>query len=683
MNFFARGLLAFLSLVLVSFAAENEPAAAKEPDWSRWTPELSLRYRSIGDTAVSVAGRLVAYVVRDPRVEGEKSEFINQIYVAATDGSRDVRYTRPDLSASNPRFSPNGKHLAFRAKTGDKESKQQLWVMPVGGGEAEAITEAKADITSVRWSPDSSRIGYLMPDPPTKEEEADKKEKRDVILVHQQFKYAHVYSIPVEPDASGKREPQRLTDGEFHVTGFDWSPDGETVVFAFQDDPLINSARTSGDISLIPSDGGTIIPLVTNPGSDKDPVFSPDGSLIAFLSSGARLEPVGLSDVYVVEPRAGATPRKLDETYNRSPSLIGWTEAGKDVIVGEAIRTLSRIQALPADGAEARDLIAPSGTVSRASVSRDGRTLAYAYSALNDPVEVFARRAAAATAERLSSINRSVPKPPMGDTRLVTWKSSDGTAVEGLLTAPVGYRAGDKVPLILLIHGGPAGKFGQTFTGALSIYPLQVFAQLGYAVLRPNPRGSTGYGKDFRYANVNDWGQGDYEDIMAGVDRLLADGVADPERLFVMGWSYGGYLTSYVVTRTARFKAASMGAGLPNLVSMVYSTDIPEYLVAHMGGNELWEDYETYQKHSAMYRLNEITTPTQVIHGQNDLRVPFDQGREFFMALDRIGVPTEMVVYPRTPHGPTEPKFQMDVSGRIIDWFAKFGGPPRLDANEH
>jgi dipeptidyl aminopeptidase/acylaminoacyl peptidase len=260
----------------------------------------------------------------------------------------------------------------------------------------------------------------------------------------------------------------------------------------------------------------------------------------------------------------------------------------------------------------------------------------------------------------------------MGRTEKLTWRSPDGTEIEGLLTYPVGYREGERVPLVLNIHGGPAGVFSESFTGAPAIYMLQTFAQKGYAILRPNPRGSTGYGKDFRYANVRDWCVGDYDDVISGVDAVIGRGVADPERLFVMGWSYGGYMTSCVVSRTDRFRAASMGAGLPNLVSMVHTTDIPDYLVAHQGGKELWEDIESYMRHSAMFKLGEIVTPTQILHGENDLRVPFGQGQEFYVALQRKGVPTEMAVYPRTPHGPREPKLLMDVTPRILAWFERF-----------
>jgi dipeptidyl aminopeptidase/acylaminoacyl peptidase len=294
--------------------------------------------------------------------------------------------------------------------------------------------------------------------------------------------------------------------------------------------------------------------------------------------------------------------------------------------------------------------------------------MAFTYENSDTPPEVFVASTDAFAKEALTTQHADVPQPPMGRTELLTWSAPDGLAIEGLLTYPVGYEDGDQVPLVLSVHGGPAGVYNRSFTGGPGLYMTQVFAQAGYAVLRPNPRGSTGYGKDFRYANVEDWGFGDYEDLMAGVDLAVDRGIAHPDSLALMGWSYGGYMTSYAVTKTDRFQAASMGAGLPNLISMVGTTDIPDYLVAHMGG-EFWDRYDTYERHSAIYEIANVTTPTQVLHGAEDDRVPTRQGQEFYRALKRLDVPTELALYPRTPHGPREPKLLMDVTPRILTWF--------------
>jgi dipeptidyl aminopeptidase/acylaminoacyl peptidase len=232
----------------------------------------------------------------------------------------------------------------------------------------------------------------------------------------------------------------------------------------------------------------------------------------------------------------------------------------------------------------------------------------------------------------------------------------------------VNYKPGKQYPLILNIHGGPAGAFTQNFTAAGSVYPIQAFAQQGYAVLRPNPRGSIGYGKDFRHANYNDWGFGDYEDDQSGVDKVIAMGVAHPDSLVICGWSYGGYMTSFTVTKTNRFKAASLGAPVTNLMSFVGTSDIASFLPDYFGG-EYWDRMDVYMKHSAMFNVKNVKTPSQVIHGERDVRVPISQGFEFYTAVKRLGIPAEMITYPRTPHGVQEPKFIQDIGERVLVWF--------------
>jgi dipeptidyl aminopeptidase/acylaminoacyl peptidase len=463
------------------------------------------------------------------------------------------------------------------------------------------------------------------------------------------------------------RTTQRLTAGNFHVSGFDWSPDGSTIAFSHRPDPRINTGFMMGDISAVPADGGDVTQLVVSDGAHGTPTFSPDGSLIAFSSSGNQPEPIGLGDVYVVTA-TGGTPRKLGETHDRSPNILGWSGDGRNVLITETVGTTRHVAAVPINGAAPFMITSGDGVVGGVAFDAGATTMAFTFQNSDTPADVYTSSVDDFSMKQLTEINADVPRPPMGRTELLRWTSTEGFEIEGLLTYPVDYQAGRRYPLILNVHGGPAGAFVQSFTGSPGIYMIQAFAQEAFAVLRPNPRGSTGYGKDFRYANFKDWGFGDLRDLLSGVDHVIDMGVAHEDSLLLMGWSYGGYMTSFAVTQTERFKAASMGAGLPNLISMTMTTDIQDYLVGHMG-DEFWNDYETYERHSAMYHIANVTTPTQVIHGANDLRVPFTQGQEFYRALDRLGVETEMIVYPRTPHGPREPKFVMDVSGRILTWF--------------
>ncbi len=654
----------FLCLAMV-FSAFPTVARAQETADDRWTPELSMKYFGVGGTTISPDGRYVAYTIRKPIMEGSKSEYLSHIWIVTADGERNVQYTQGEKSAGSPSFSPDSRYLAF---TSARSGKNQIWIMPLIGGEAQQITDVDPGVGGYQWSPDGTHFAYTMSDPETEEEKKAKEEKRDVILVDQNFKYNHLYAVEVQPGTSGERETKRLTAGDFHILGFDWSPDSRTIVFSYQDDPRINTGRLSGDIAVVPADSGAVGQLVVSAGIHGNPRYSPDGRWVAFRSTGNQPEPIGLGDVYVVSASGGA-PRKLAETHDRSPNIVGWTGNSRNVLVRETFGTTTGLQSLPIDGGAPSVILEGDGVAGSVSLNQDASMMAFTWQNTNTPDDVYVSSVDRFSRRKLTDVHAGVPRPTMGRTELLSWRSQDGEyTIEGLLTYPVDYEPGSRYPLVLNVHGGPAGVFTQSFTGRPSIYMIQQFAQEGVAILRPNPRGSTGYGKEFRYANFKDWGYGDMDDLMAGVDHVIDMGVGHPDSLLLMGWSYGGYMTSFAVTRTNRFKAASMGAGLPNLVSMTTTTDIGDYLVAHMG-DEFWNDYDEYERHSAIYRIANVTTPTQVIHGANDLRVPFTQGQEFYRALQRRGVPTEMVVYPRTPHGPREPKFLMDVSSRILTWF--------------
>ncbi|MFO7894211.1 MAG: S9 family peptidase [Longimicrobiales bacterium] len=652
-------------------AADSADEATETLDTTRWSPELSMEFRSVGQTALSPDGERVAFTVREPIMEGETSEYRTQIWVAPADGSGEaIQYTRGESSASSPAFSPDGEWLAF---TSSRNGSSQVWRIRLRGGEAERVTAAPEGVGSYAWSPDGGRVAYTMRDPEAEEIERAKREKRHVILVDQDYRYAHLYTAPVGAGDPDTVEATRLTEGDFHVTGFDWAPDGERVVFAHQPDPRINTGGIASDISVVSTDGeGEPRALVARDGDDEAPIVSPDGRTVVFASHGGQPERVGLYDLWAV-PMGGGEARPLAHTPDRQARPIRWSADGDMVYVLESAGVDRHLYAVPGNGDDVRRLTDRPGV--RGAVSFDDRTrrLAFTWENTDTPEEVYTARVRRNPDRvRISAVNADVPMPPMGRTEVLRWTSDDGLEVEGLLTYPVDYVEGRRYPLILNVHGGPAGVYARSFTGAPSIYMLQDFAQHGYAILRPNPRGSTGYGKEFRYANVEDWGFGDFRDLMTGVDHVIDMGVAHPDSLALMGWSYGGYMTSWAVTATDRFQAASMGAGLPNLISMTTTTDIPDYLVAHMGGKEPWEAYEIYERHSAMYNIADVTTPTQVIHGAQDLRVPFTQGQEFYVALDRMGVPTEMVVLPRTPHGPREPKLLMAVSPLILDWFERW-----------
>jgi dipeptidyl aminopeptidase/acylaminoacyl peptidase len=660
-------LMALLIWALTNgFAQEVENSITNNAKSSKWTPQAMIKYKRLLGTAISPDGKWVAYTVSEPLMDGEKSEYRTHIFLANADDKIDFQFTQGDKSCTNPKWSPDGKWLAFLSARGGE--KNQIWLIRPYGGEAEKLTDAKSGVNNFLWSPESKRLAYTMNDSLSKQEEKDNKEKRDAIVVDENFKFSHLYVIPVDKNGKGERPAKRLTKGEFHVGSFDWSPDGKWVAFDHQATPRVNDWPTTM-ISLVPSDSGAVKPLFTKTVADN-PKFSPDGQWIAFEHDAGDTRWARRSEIYVMSVNGGA-PRKLSDTFDNQANLWGWSGDGKEVFYSETERTSPRVFATLVNGGKPRVITTGNGIFSGASFSKDTKMMAAVHQTPEQLPHVVVSPTLKFSPTKITNVNHDFPALAMGRTEVIKWKSKDGKEIEGLVTYPVNYAANRKYPLLLNIHGGPAGVFTENYTAASSVYPLQAFAAAGYVVLRPNPRGSSGYGVEFRRANINDWGFGDYDDDMAGVDLLIAKGIAHPDSLGVMGWSYGGFMTSFIITRTNRFKAASVGAGVTNLMSFTGTADIPGFLPDYFHGQP-WDNLAAYQKHSAMFNIKGVSTPTLILHGEKDLRVPLSQGQEFYNALKQQGCPVQMVVYPRTPHGPQEPKFILDIGNRLLSWFEQY-----------
>jgi len=648
------------TLILAGFAAS---VFAQNTAPAKWTPEAMIKYKRLLGTAISPGGKWVAYTVSEPMLEGEKSEYRSHIFLASADGKTDFQLTQGDKSCTNPRWSPDGKWLAFSSARGGE--KNNVWLIRPFGGEAEKLTDAKSGVNGFAWSPDGKRIAYTMSDPLSEQEEKDNKEKRDEIVVDENFKFAHLYVIPLEKNEKGERRAKRLTSGNFHVGSFDWSPDAKWLIFDHQATPRVNDWPTAM-ISLVPADSGAV-KLFATKAVASDPHFSPDGQWVAFTHDGGDKRWARRSEIYVM-PITGSESRKLGETFDNQAGILGWSADGKEIYFNETERTSPRVFAIPVGGGKPRAITTGSGIFGGASFSYDTKTMAVVHQTPEQLPQVMVSSTLKFAPAKITNVNRDFPALAMGRTEVIKWKSKDGKEIEGLVTYPVNYVTTRKYPLVLNIHGGPAGVFTENYTGASSIYPLQAFAAANYVVLRPNPRGSSGYGVEFRRANINDWGFGDYDDDIGGVDLLIEKGIVHPDSLGVLGWSYGGFMTSFIITRTKRFKAASVGAGVTNLMSFTGTADIPGFLPDYFLGQP-WDNLAAYQKHSAMFNVKGVSTPTLILHGEKDLRVPLSQGQEFYNALKQQGCPVQMVVYPRTPHGPQEPKFILDIGNRLLDWF--------------
>lgn len=659
---FSMGKL-FFSLVSLFMLRLFDFASAQDSPQG-WTPEVMSQFKRVGGTALSVDGGLIAYTVSEPVMDEKRSEYLTHIWVVSADGRTNRQFTRGEKSCTNPAFSPDGQYLSFLSSRG-ADGKNQIWLLPLQGGEAELLTEVKAGVSAYAWSPDGKRIAFIAQNPETAEEEQNRKGKRDMRVLDADYRYAHLYTVALD-NSGPDRAVQRVTSGLFHVTGFDWSPDGKTLAFEHRINPKVNEWPTS-DISTVPADSGRVTPLVTFSGADLSPLFSPDGKWLACISDGGNPKWACAMDIYII-PAKGGEAKKLAETADRRPQIVSWSANSRNIYYSETDHTHRRLFLLPTNGKPPLVVTPGAGNFTHISISKNGRRIALIHQTPELAPNVYTASTRKFSFTKLTDVNADFPKFPMGRTEVIKWQSKNGLEIEGLLTYPVRYVLDRLTPLILSVHGGPAGVYTQTYTARSSIYPTQAFAQEGYAVLRPNPRGSSGYGRDFRFANYNNWGFGDYEDLIAGVNKVMQMGVAHPDSLCVMGWSYGGYMTSVIVTKSNRFKVASIGAGVTNLFSFSGTADIPGFLPDYFGG-EPWDRLDTYIKHSAMFQVKGVKTPTQIIHGEDDRRVPLSQGLEFYNALKRQGCATEMIVYPRTPHGPREPKFIQDIGERIIAWF--------------
>lgn len=651
-------------LALVAILSLSPVGAQQQP--RGWTPDLVLKVKRVPAVVPSPDGDRVAYLVSEAVTEGDKSEFLGQIHVAAADGSGTFQLTRGEKSASAPRWSPDGQWMAFTTARGT--ARPALFRIRVSGGEAEQLTTEKEAIRAFEWAPDGRSIAFTMTEPKSEADEKAEKEKRDARVIDANDRLASVYVIPVDKNADGRRPSKRLTTG-VHVTAFDWAPDGKTLVFSHQ---RTSKVFDPNDISVVSAGGGERKALAATAAHESEPLFSHDGRSVAYVTSD---EPVtwAFTGWLRVIPAGGGAPKALAKTFDERPDLLGWSPDNRSVYVVETHGTIARLSAVPVDGGAPAVVSATDVNIGSPALNRTATAIGFAQSWPTRAPEPHVARLQPFAVKQVATVQQ-LPAPavaPLGKTDVLTWKSTDGTPVEGLLTYPARYERGRAVPLLVIVHGGPTGVFTQAFVGMPGPYPIAVFSARGYAVLRVNPRGSSGYGRTFRYANYQDWGGGDYQDIMSGVDHVIGIGVADKDRLGIMGWSYGGYMTSWTITQTKRFKAASVGAGVTNLMSFTGTADIPGFIPDYFGG-EYWDAFDRWRARSAMFHIKGVTTPTLIQHGEQDLRVPVSQGYELYNALVRQKVTTKMVVYPREPHGLQEPKHIHDAMEWNLRWFDQY-----------
>jgi dipeptidyl aminopeptidase/acylaminoacyl peptidase len=637
-----------------------------------WSPEQVLKIKNISSAQVSPDGTKVVYTIREAMMTDDRSEYVNHIWISAIDGSNAKQLTTGDKNNSNPKWSPDNKSIAF---TSSRDGKNNVYILPIAGGEAEKITETKGGVSEFEWSNDGTKIAVIVADAVTDKEEKNKKAKNDWYMWEAELKQnrLQVYWIN-QKDASQKYMQKLLTNDNISVYAFDWNKDGTSIVYSYGKSTKANDNSYS-DIALINIETGVIKNIANTAAGESSPQFSPDGSLISYYSTENPNDWPGAKHVKVYALADGKTLR-LKATPNEDGSILGWTADGKNIVWSESNKTLTSIYTLSVDGKNMTELSkGEKNYIGAAKINASHTFISFTLQNTSQFPELYVSKLSEYAPFKITSINAGISSIPLGRTEVIKWKGADGLEIEGLLTYPLNYTAGKKVPLILNIHGGPAGNFGQTCIATnQGTYPLAAFSEDGYAILRPNPRGSSGYGSEFRMANRQDWGGKDYIDLMNGVDQVIKMGVTDESMLGVMGWSYGGYMSSWIVGHTNRFKAASIGAPVVDLVFQNLTDDIEGFLPSYFKSDP-WNNWSMYSEHSPLRFVQNVQTPVMLQHGEADQRVPLGNSVMFYNALKRRNIPVKLLVLPRQPHGPSEPRMVLKTMQTNIEWFASILKP--------
>jgi dipeptidyl aminopeptidase/acylaminoacyl peptidase len=631
-----------------------------------------LGLKSIGQAAISPDGKAVAYTVRT--TEWSENRFDSEVWLWR-EGQEAYQLTRTVKGSSvTPRWSPDGRWIGFLADRGDK---QQLYLIGASGGESLKLTWLKDGVTDFRWAPDGKKVALLALEPETPAMTKRKSLYGEFAIEDQEYRQSHLWLLEVDParwspDSAQSPKPRRLTEGtEFTVMSFGWSPDGTRIVYQHQRDPLIPSGNTA-DISVIEVNSTAVTRVVNRPGSDTGPIWSPDGQWIAFVTSNSdTVSQFYKNNQLMKVPAAGGTPVRLAADFDEQIGGLMWTPQGIWFLGWDKTKR-GFVEVDPASGRAVRDTASPFVFTGAADATADGRW--WVIQAQKDAGSLPELYRGEVTGEggptKLTDMTGQIAGWNVGTSEVVRWPSRDGTVIEGVLHKPRNFDPSRKYPLMVVIHGGPTGiDFPQPVP--FYVYPIPQWVAKGALVLRPNYRGSAGYGEKFRSLNVRNLGVGDLWDVMSGVDYLIKQGSVDSSRMAAMGWSQGGYISAFLTTNTPRFKAISVGAGISNWVTYYVSTDIHPFTRQYLQATP-WNDPVIYAKTSPMTTIKQAKTPTLIQHGEFDTRVPTQNAYELFQGLQDQGVPTKLIIYKGFGHGISKPKEQLVAAWHNWQWFGKY-----------
>jgi len=629
-------------LILVLFA-HTSWSNQKKP----LTPELTLQTYGLSDLQLSPDGKRMAFVLSHP-VKGEK--YKRNIWMLDL-ASKELRpFTTSEKSDSRPRWSPDGKTMAFLSSRGEKT---QIYLIPSDGGEARPLTECETGVRSFEWSPDGVYIAFLSTRPDTPEEEKMKKEKNDARVIDEDTRNPHLSIMDLET-----REVRKLTDEKWSISSFLWTPDGKQMIISATDHP--QPELFTDMIYFVDVQRGDMKKIIQPEGPFGDLKVSPEGTVLSF--TGSRNDGPTAHDLFLLSLSGGEARNITASTIDRPIDSYIWQKNGR--ILALATTGFTRtFYTLSQDGKIEKQR---KFEVRPGSFTASQKLLAFVGGSAVQAPELWISTGEGKI-EKASHFNEKWDDVDLINPEILTYKSFDGVDIEAALFKLAESNEGKKIPLVALIHGGPTGVWSDRFNAW-----AQLLAGQGFAVFCPNIRGSVGYGYTFMVMNRRDWGGADFKDVMAGIDYLIKQGIADPERLGIGGWSYGGYMAAWAVTQTDRFKASVSGAPMTDL-ALEYgaeSNSINAYDTWFLGTP--YENLDLFIERSPMTHIKNASTPTLILCGENDSTDPIAQCYQFHRGLKRYGVETDFVVYPREGHGIREENHRVDVLERMVKWFERY-----------
>lgn len=648
---------AFVISALVLFAVFTFAEEA-----SVLTPEDVESLKTIGSVAISPDGKFIAYTLSVPRAIDEASGgSYSELWVIPFEGGKAKAFATGKGRVGSPAWSPDGKHLSFTTNKGEGT---QVYGMPLKGGEARQLTHSSTSVRSYRWNFDGTKIAYLTQDDYSKEEKKDRKAGRDQQEIEVRYRFTRLVVLDLK---SG--EARHVTPPDYNVWSFNWSPDGKQFVITASDIATTDASYMFRKLYIVDAEDGSRKPLCETAGKLGTPVWSPDGTMIAW-NGAVDMSDASMSSVFVCKIAEGKAINLTNEAIYTA-SNVQWFD--NSTLAVSALKFQDMILfTMSTDGSGVEQLLGPGPIFGTPSFSKDKSRLACRASTPMHPNELFSGEVGGAI-KRLTDSNPQLAGFKLGKQEVVKWKAEDGLDLEGVLIYPVNYKEGESYPLIVQPHGGPESAYLNGWNTSYSRWS-QMLAGKGYVVFAPNYRASIGRGVAFAKADHNDLGGKEFQDVIDGVKHLINIGLVDGERVGSGGGSYGGYFSALAATKGSEyFAAAVVFAGITNWYSFQGTTDISiENSLTHWNIPDWHMHPEILWKASPVAHIGKANTPTLVAHGERDLRVPLGQGQELFRNLKFKGTPVEMVVYPRAGHGLGESQHRLDYAKRVLKWFDKW-----------